>query len=399
MVIATHLRRPHITVRPPWRGRAPAVNSYLVDGALAVALAVVAVLFDARGPDLRADSALVWDVVLVAPLVFRRRAPASVMAVLACLCLVQWLVDVRAIGDLAFLVALYTVAAHARQRWLLPTAIVTAEGGVVMVVLRWATGHSQLITGVLLTGTVTAAWTLGIAVRTRRDYLASVLDRAETAERERDSRAQIAVTEERVRIAREMHDIIAHSLSIMITLNDAAAAADSLEQARNTVRQGADVGRSALSEMQLMLNVLRSDATADRLPQPGAAQLNDLIDIVRAAGLSVHLTVTGDLTALPATAQLAIYRIVQESLTNTVKHARNASRVSVTITRHRGHVSIAVTNDGDIAERSRRDPGHGLAGMQERAELYGGRIQAAASPGGGWSVQATLVLAAPATNQ
>ena len=148
-----------------------------------------------------------------------------------------------------------------------------------------------------------------------------------------------------------------------------------------------------------MLNVLRSDPAAERLPRPGAAELDDLVDIVRGAGLSVHLAVTGDLTGLAATAQLAVYRIVQESLTNVVKHARNASRVHVTITQQPGHVSIDVLNDGDPVEHApsgQAGAGHGLAGMRERAELYGGRVHAAPASSGGWSVHATLPLATAA---
>lgn len=372
------------------RLRIPAYNRYVADCALAVGVAGLTVLFDFHGPDMRSTAALGWDVALAVPLVVRRRSPMAATAVIAALCLVQWSLDVRAIGDVAFLIALYTVGAHPRPPWLLPAAVVTAEIGVVLVVLRWA-NHSGFITGVLLTGTVTAAWLLGVYVRTRRAYLTSVIDRAETAERDRDSRAQVAVAAERARIAREMHDVIAHSLSIMITLNDAAGAVAADPQVRDTVRRAAEVGRQALGEMQLMLGVLHTEAAPELIPQPGAEQLSDLVATARSAGLSVHLTTTGDLAGLPATAQLAVYRIVQESLTNIVKHGRNVSRVTVTITQQPHQLAITVANDGDLVPtKPPATSGHGLAGMRERAEIYSGSVHATPNRRGGWTVQATL---------
>jgi signal transduction histidine kinase len=194
-------------------------------------------------------------------------------------------------------------------------------------------------------------------------------------------------------MAREMHDIITHSLSVMITLNDAAAAVTTSDDVRGTVTQASEVGRQALTEMQRMLGVLRSDAAPELTPQPGTAQLSDLISIVRSAGLVVELSITGTLTGLAATAELTIYRIVQESLTNVLKHGRNVGHVTVGIMRDKDRVTVRIHDDGDLVDRGGlSQSGHGLVGMRERAALYGGRLDAAPAPSGGWLVIADLEM-------
>jgi signal transduction histidine kinase len=314
-------------------------------------------------------------------------------------CLAQWLANVLATGDLAFLVALYSLGAYERRRWILASAVVVAEVGVVMALARWGSAADHPLQGLLFTGTVTAAWVAGIYVRMRRAYLVSALQRAETAERERDSRAQVAVAAERARMAREMHDVIAHSLSVMITLNDAAAAVESSAQARDTITQASDVGRQALAEMHRMLGVLRNGEPAELVPSPGADQLADLVSMVRSAGLSVELAVTGDLRSMPATAQLALYRIVQESLTNVLKHGRNVRHVAVRVTRQGPCVELQVDDDGmptaqvpGSASLVSGRVGHGVSGMAERAGLFGGHADAGPRDGAGWRVTARLDL-------
>lgn len=380
---------------PPLRRRVLPYDPYVADGAVALVVASISMLVDLYGPDGRTTDALAFDVALALPLLLRRRAPGSVTAVIAAVCLLQWLSDVPATGPLALLVMLYTLGAWAYQRWLLPAAVVIAEIGVVLATVRWTPGRQDGITGLMLTGTVTAAWVIGVYVRTRRSYLASMLERAETAERDRDAQARIAVADERARIAREMHDIIAHSLSVMITLNDAAAAIDPSPRVRQTVTQASEVGRQALSEMQRMLTVLRSDDPPDLVPQPGLAQLTELVSQVRSTGMAVQMAVTGEPPEAPATAQLALYRIVQESLTNVLKHGRNVGHVNVDVTYQPRDVTVSVTNDGDTvpAVDISGSAGHGLHGMHERAALYGGTVQAAPQPDGGWKVTAHLHLA------
>jgi signal transduction histidine kinase len=370
--------------------RWPAAHPLSADVLLALGLAAAAVLLDAYGPDQRSAAALWWDVLLAAPIVLRRRATATAAAALGVICFAQWLTDVLAIGDLIVLVMLYSVGAWERRRWLLAASLVVAEVGVVLAVTRWAPAP-QWQTGLMATGTVTAALVIGLYVRTRRAYIASMIERAETAERDRDRQAQIAVAEERARMAREMHDVIAHSLAVMITLNDAAVAVADIDTVRETVTQASDVGRQALSEMQRILAVLRNAEPAELVPQPGAAQLADLAARVRSAGLSVQLQVTGNPAKLAPTTQLAIYRIVQESLTNVLKHGRNVRRVDVSVACRDNSVGIRVTDDGQAGTPADPGtPGHGLAGIRERAALYDGQLHAGPAPGGGWEVRTDL---------
>jgi signal transduction histidine kinase len=193
-------------------------------------------------------------------------------------------------------------------------------------------------------------------------------------------------------MAREMHDVIAHSLSVMITLNDAAAAIESSVQARDTITQASEVGRQALAEMHRMLGVLRDGEPAELAPSPGADQLVDLISMVRSAGLSVELAVTGDLTTMLPTAQLALYRIVQESLTNVLKHGRNVRHVVVRVIRQGPRVQVQIDDDGVPGDQVPVRAGHGVSGMAERASLFGGQVAAGPRDGAGWRVTARLDL-------
>src|ERR1700744_6653821 len=383
-------------------GRAPAPSEraeraggvprrpFVMDAAAAAAVAAGTGLLDTLGS--LPGGAVGWDLLLAAPLVLRRRWPAWAAALIAAVCLAQWLANVRAPGDVAFLVALYSLGAYERRRWILASAVVVAEAGVIMAVIRWGPASNRLLPGLLSTGTVTAAWMAGIYVRMRRAYLVSALQRAETAERERDSRAQVAVAAERARIARERLDVIPPSLSVMITLNDAAAAVESSGQARDTITQASEVGRQALAEMHRMLGVLRNGEPAELAPSPGAEQLVDLISMVRSAGLSVELAVTGDLRTLLPTAQLALYRIVQESLTNVLKHGRNVRHVVVQVIRQGSRVELQIDDDGLPGGQVPGPPGHGVSGMVERASLFGGHGDAGPRDGAGWRVTARLDL-------
>ncbi|MFC1435736.1 sensor histidine kinase [Streptacidiphilus sp. N1-3] len=376
----------------------PAVRPLLPDVLLACAVALVAALADLYGPDHRTAFAPYWDIALAAPLALRRRAPATAAALVAAICFATWLTGVIAVAAApAVLIMLYSLGAWERRRWLLALALVVAESGVIMAVARWTPHGRQWLTALMATGTVTAALVIGLYVRTRRAYLASMIERAETAERDRDHQARIAVAEERTRMAREMHDVIAHSLAVMITLNDAVAATAPEGPIRETVTQASEVGRQALSEMQRILGVLRGAGPADLMPQPGVEQLTDLVAIARSAGLTVELSISGEPGHLAPTTQLTIYRIVQESLTNVLKHSRNVRRVTVTLIHRENRVRIQVTNDGEPATTANASAaGHGLAGMRERTTLYQGRFQAGPTRGGGWEVLADLAVTDPA---
>ncbi|MGK4580128.1 sensor histidine kinase [Kitasatospora sp. HPMI-4] len=357
---------------------------------------------------------------LVLPLTFRRRAPFAVFGVTAAVAFVQWLTAWGMPADIALLYALYTVAAHCRRRRTM-IAYAVAELGVVLAVLRWTPvtehGGSTLALSVkifvMLSGTVTAAAVIGLNVRARRAQLAALRQRAHDLERQRDQQAALAVAEERSRIAREMHDIVTHNLSVMVALADGAvyANAHAPEKATAAMRQSAETGRRALTDMRRFLGVLRSDEPdALRHPQPGIAQLTALVEQVRAAGLRTELHLGGDHSTISAGAQLTVYRLVQESLTNTLKHTAPGATARVLVACGPSTVTVEIRDNGlPRPHRGHSAPlghtGQGLAGMRSRAAAYGGELIAGPLPGGGWRVAATLVLddtaldsAAPATD-
>ncbi|MGW5782227.1 sensor histidine kinase [Streptomyces sp. NPDC003863] len=234
-------------------------------------------------------------------------------------------------------------------------------------------------------------------VRTTRAYLAAEQERAQRLELEQEYLARLAVAEERTRITREMHDIVTHNLSVMVALTDAALATQHRSPDRTTAAmlQVSETGRQALTDMRRTLGLLRSDEpAAERHPLPGIAQLNSLADQMGAAGLPNSLDVHGDHTHLPATAQLTVYRLVQEALTNVLKHTPAGTRATVRIRCTTGTVTVDVTDTGPRPPRTAagHPSGHGITGMRERATAYGGKLQAGPLPGGGWGVHTRLLL-------
>jgi signal transduction histidine kinase len=340
----------------------------------------------------------VWllDIALVVPLVARRRHPVEVFGVLSALAFVQWLANVPLAADASLLVGLYTVATRREVRHALVAAGVL-EFGVVLASLRF-TPASDGIAGslVFLSGLVTAALFTGIALRSHTAYLASIVDRTQQLEHERDQQARLAATAERTRIAREMHDIVAHSLSVVIALADGAALTNrgGDDEATEAMRQVSTVGREALAEMRRLLGVLRDDATApaELAPQPGLGRLEDLLEQVRAAGLPVRVAITGSPRPISPIEDATAYRIVQESLTNILKHADRPTEVTVTIAWAAEALSLEVTDDGRSASATSRPDGHGLLGMSERAALFEGSVSAGPVDGKGWQVNASLPL-------
>jgi signal transduction histidine kinase len=359
----------------------------------AAAVAALSILSGILAPGRFREPLIIWDLALAAPLILRRRRPAQVLAFVSAVCFVQWLADVITAGDVAFLVALFSVGAYERRWWTQGGAIAVAVLGIVLAFLRWAPTHDWLVSALTAAGAVSACWIVGIYMRMRRDYIDSIRERAETAERERDSKAQVAVVSERARIAREMHDVIAHSLSVMITLNDAAAATDPSSTARSTIIQASEVGRQALEDMGRLLGVLREDDVSGHEPQPGLEQVHDLLSTVRASGLVVELAVVGDLGEIPATAQLALFRIVQEGLTNVLKHASNVQAVQVELRRDGDAVRFRVDDDGaPAAQQGQSRLGHGLSGMDERVRMFNGELTAGPGEVSGWSLRGVLQL-------
>lgn len=370
-------------------------HATVADTALALALAACAVpqlVHRARDANGRFGECLLFSVLLVAPLIWRRRFPLSTFAFVAVVALAQWSANLELTADLTLLVCLYTVASRYPMRvGILAAAVV--ELGTVMAAVRWPQIHSWIETLLLLSGPVLASLLLGASVRNRRSSLTALTDRAEQLERERDQQARIAAAAERTRIAREMHDVVAHSLSVMVTLSDGAALKQAVEPERAmlAMRQVSATGHQALDEMRRLLGVLRTeDDPGSRQPQPGMAQLPELIAQVRATGLTAAYTVTGTPTTMPPPgAELTIYRIVQEALTNTLKHAADPSRISVTVAYGPGAVTVDVHDDGARRPQA-KTPGHGLIGMKERAAVYGGTVSAGPDPTGGWRIHARL---------
>jgi signal transduction histidine kinase len=351
-------------------------------------------------PLLRADehSLRVWliDVALVVPLIWRRRQPVAVFGVLAVVALVQWAVGLRLSADVALLVALYTVAAREPRRVAVAAGAVL-EVGAVLAAFRFAPAGDVLGSVVFLSGLVAAAFFIGTTVQTRRAYLGALVDRAARAERERDQQARLAASTERARLARELHDIVAHSLTVVVTLAEAATASVSTDPpaARDAMGQVATTGRLALAEMRRLVGVLRTepqDDPADLAPARGLDGLDGLVAGARAAGLPVRLTVGGLPRRLSAAMDSTAYRIVQESLTNVLKHAIAPSAVEVLVRWEEEHLELRVGDDGRTPV-STGEPGHGLAGMRERLAIFGGELSAGPSASGGWRVRALLPLA------
>jgi signal transduction histidine kinase len=338
---------------------------------------------------------------LVLPLLWRRRAPFAAFVVIAAVFLVQWSQGVWLRADVALLVALYSLTLHGRLRQLVWACAIMA-GALTVVAVRVSAVVSVVEALFFLISTATAAIALGLVVRIRRSQLAGLREHAARLEIERDQRAKLAAAGERTRVAREMHDIVGHNLSVMITLADGGAYAAGVtpERSAEALQLIAETGRQAMSELRRMLGALREDTDAPQLsPQPTIADIDGLCARIRAAGPQVVYRTTGDVDALARGVQLAVYRIVQEALTNTLKHAgpQTQARVSLSVEDH--HLQICVQDTGPPTGNGEPEQpaadGHGLVGMRERAALYGGTVLAGPRPGGGWIVQTELDLNPP----
>ncbi|MGX1548606.1 sensor histidine kinase [Streptomyces adustus] len=334
----------------------------------------------------------------VLPLLWRRRQPTVAFTLTATAFLVQCALGAWLRAAVAVLVALYSLALHGRLRHL-PTACAVTVSGLALLAVRMRSDVSVLDGLFLLSTTIVAAVALGLAVRIRRAQVAGLRDRAARLEIERDQRSRLAVATERTRVAREMHDIVGHNLSVIITLADGGAyAADtSPERGKQALLLIGDTGRQALGELRRTLGVLREQSQAPRLsPQPGLADIDALCARIRSAGPQVTYRTGGTLDTLDRGIQLAVYRVTQEALTNALKHAGHDTRirVSVTVADPLVHIDVHDTGPRDATVRIRtpHDEGHGLAGMRERAALYGGTVTAGPTTDGGWRVRATLDL-------
>ena len=246
---------------------------------------------------------------------------------------------------------------------------------------------------VTIPATFTVAWLAGVALRSRAEQAERAEERASVAERERESAARVAVAEERARITRELHDIVAHAVSVMVLQVGAVRhrLPDSLSEDREALRTVEDVGRGALTEMRHLLSETQDDDVADRSPQPGLDRLDALVGKVRLAGLEVRLHNEGEPIPLPRAIDLSAYRIIQEGLTNSLKHS-GAGKAEVTVRYASRALQIEVLDDGNGATVD-DGQGHGLLGIQERVKIYGGEMTAGAAPGGGYLLSVRLPVA------
>jgi signal transduction histidine kinase len=337
-------------------------------------------------------AAAATGLVLTLSLAWRRRAPLAVLAVaiaVSVMANVVAVLDEATTPAIALVVAVYSVGAHT-------SGLRASVGGLGVAALIAANVAEQFSLGDLLfiAMIVGGAWLAGRAIRYRRER-ERVLERLTVdLEREREEKARAAVAEERVRIARELHDVVAHAISVIVL--QARGGRRSLATDPTETHEALDTieatGSEALAEMRRLLGMLRSDDEEIALaPQPSLRYLDALAAQVREAGLPVDLSVEGEPTELPPGVDLSAYRIVQEALTNALKHAGPAT-ARVVVRYRENDLELEIADTGAGASASDGGEGHGLAGMRERVSLYGGRIEAGPRDGGGFAVRARLPL-------
>jgi signal transduction histidine kinase len=391
----------------------------VVDSVLALVVAILLGLFVA-GPQagMPAPAGLLFVIAMSVPVALRRRYPIGAFAVAVAVDGIQLATTAYRLGEpvrnrplgseLAVVILLYTVAAYRRRRVSLAALVVFLAVSAIALP-AWEPGSPHAVYSLAEVAAAFAspalvAWLLGDSMQWRRSYYRGLEERAVRAERELNAYAQVAAAAERARIARELHDVVAHNVSVMVVQADGAAFAleTSPEKTRQALTAISRTGRQALAEMRGLLGVLRADADdeEDLTPQPGVEQLTALLEQTRAAGLPVSFTVAGVPRPLRAGAALTAYRVVQESLTNARKHGGPTVTAAVTLGFCEDHLVIKVTDSGRARTRAAAESddgpdgrGHGLIGMRERVEVYGGTVTAGPQPRGGWRVTATLPLA------
>jgi signal transduction histidine kinase len=319
------------------------------------------------------------------PLLWRRRQPLFVVVVVTAIALAMVATGVWLL-PLQLAVALYTLATTRPSRDVRLAGI----GAIVALTIALPISRSfEFGNGASRIVFLVAAWLLGDSVGSRRAYVREIEEKAERLERERESEARRAAAEEQARIARELHDVVAHALSVIVV--QAGAADDVFEvdpgRAREPIRAIDSAARAALADLRRVLGILQHDAAYE--PQPGLHRLDRLLEQVRATGLQVALEVEGAERALPAAVDLSAYRIVQEALTNTLKHAR-ADRVRVRV-RYGEQLTLEIQDDGR-GKVNGDAGGNGLIGMRERVALLGGSVATGAAPGGGYRVSAQIPI-------
>ncbi|MFF5305663.1 sensor histidine kinase [Streptomyces sp. NPDC013161] len=354
-----------------------------------------------------AAGAIAASAVMCVAIALRRRWPEKMLLLAAATGLAQLVLDVQPVAaDFAMLVIVYTVAATG-ARWASRFALVSGLSAATLAQIRWPQEHTSsaglVALAVFQTVPFALAWVLGDSMRTRRAYFAQLEERAARLEKEREAQAKVAVAAERARIARELHDVVAHNVSVMVVQADGAAyVLDSApDQAKKALETISSTGRQALAEMRRLLGVLRTGEhkeAGEYVPQPDVEQIDDLVEQCRTSGLPVDFKVEGTPRPLPSGVELTAYRIVQEALTNTRKHGGPNTGASVRLVYFDDGLGLLVEDDGkgaphELYEEGGADgQGHGLIGMRERVGMVGGTLDAGPRPGGGFRISALLPL-------
>jgi signal transduction histidine kinase len=367
-------------------------------GVLAAVTGVALVAPRAQAPP-PTPAIVLWAVALAAPLVLRRRWPLAVLVVTAVHFTRYWAVGQpnEIASWLVLGVAVYSAAAYGglgRGRWVSGACLLWVIGSGVLPTLRAGAGPVEVAAVALFDALpFLLGWSLGAMTRRLREYRAMLEERNRQLDQQQEASARRAVLEERVRIARELHDVVAHHVSVMgiqagvarrLFDRDPAEAVAAITSVQAASRQ-------AIADLQQLIGVLRREEGDDLAPQPSLRRLPELLEHMRQAGLPVELHQQGRPRQLPAGVELSAYRIIQEALTNTLRHAGPAAQAAVTVCYGHGGVEVEVVDDGQGPPAGQpASGGRGLVGMRERVSLYGGHLDVGARPEGGFRVHALL---------
>jgi signal transduction histidine kinase len=372
-----------------------AVRSWALDIGCAIAAGLASLAHFSFGQvanptHLSPGASILVAVLTAAALPVRRLWPGPVFGwtLLAAAILAQW-PDRGALFPVALGISLYTVAVMMRREVALAAAVLVT-GVMLLAVARAGTHDWGLATSDAILYAA-AVLVIGLYVSTRRAYLAELRDRARRLERERDQSSALSAAEERARIAREMHDSVAHHLTVIVALSDGAlrALTRAPDQAADAIRDVSGTARQALAETRRLLGVLRTDSGPEsRQPLPGLTDLDELLRHVRAAGLPVRYELSGNGPDLPGAVQLAIFRLVQEALTNTMKHAGPGVTATIRLQLAPSEVRVDVEDDGPGGTVAAGPAGGGLTGMRERISAFGGELEFGPRHPRGWRVTA-----------
>lgn len=383
-------RRGHYNAAMSWSatpGRT--LNPYITDSIIALALTALSVTEAASNTHTVATSGDIFALLFMTlPLVWRRREALGVFAVVITAA-VPFIQYAPYTGVCAVMVAAYSVGAYCRYRVAGLGALI-ATAVVIDVVFHGGLPPIPQAAGPFIA--LVPLWLVGNAMRSRQSRIDASEERAARLEREGELVTRAALAEERSRIARELHDVVAHSVSVMVVQAGAARQVmpTSPEDARQALLAVEATGREAMTELRGLLGLLGEDEGMSLAPQPGMEGLDRLVQRVRDAGLPVELQIQGARRPLPVGLDLAAYRIVQEALTNALKYS-GLARTTVVLEYRDDELKLEVLDEGSAASsRERGEAGRGLAGMRDRAALYGGSVEAGPRPGRGYAVRAWL---------